>query len=228
VATFAHNVARGLPLILHDPASTVALVYVHDVVGALIDAATSPPSPGTAESRLVTPVVDATVGELADLMKSFASSREDLKLPDFSRALVRELYATYLSYLPVDHLAYDLPKHSDARGTLAETVKSSFMGQIFVSRTAPGVTRGNHFHHTKTEKFLVVNGDAAIRFRPAFDPDGQVLEYRISATDFRVVDIPPGLTHSIENVGADELVVLFWASEIFDANHPDTFPLNVL
>jgi UDP-2-acetamido-2,6-beta-L-arabino-hexul-4-ose reductase len=189
-----------------------------------------------------------------------------LNLPDFSDAFERALYGTYLSYLATQDFEYGLEKRSDQRGSLAEFLKSPSMGQIFVSRTKPGITRGDHYHHTKTEKFLVLQGTAVIRFRH-IQPEvrgqkaedrgqraegreqwsevrsqksevgkgqrsevrgqrseiGEVLEYRVRGEDYRVLDIPPGYTHSIENVGEDELVTLFWASEMFDPDRPDTY-----
>jgi UDP-2-acetamido-2,6-beta-L-arabino-hexul-4-ose reductase len=158
---------------------------------------------------------------LAELIRSFREMRQSLLAPDLTDDFTRKLYGAYLSYLEPDDFAYDLQKRCDARGCLAEFVKSGAFGQIFVSRTKPGITRGNHYHHTKTEKFLVVAGEAIIRFRHIRGEE--VIEYRVCGEDFRVVDIPTGFTHSIENVGAGELVTLFWASEIFDSARPDTF-----
>jgi UDP-2-acetamido-2,6-beta-L-arabino-hexul-4-ose reductase len=141
----------------------------------------------------------------------------------------------YLTYLNEDDFAYDLTQRCDDRGCLAEFIKSRHFGQIFVSRTKPGITRGNHYHHTKAEKFLVLEGEAVIRFRKIqgskFKVQGstlgserpEVIEYRVSGKDFRVLDIPPGYTHNIENVGDTELVTLFWSSEIFDPENTDTF-----
>jgi UDP-2-acetamido-2,6-beta-L-arabino-hexul-4-ose reductase len=135
------------------------------------------------------------------------------------------LYSTYLSYLEISDLGYPLEQRADCRGKLAEFLKSENFGQIFVSRTKPGVTRGNHYHHSKTEKFLVVEGDAIVRFRHI--GGGPVLEYRVNGREFRVLDIPPGYTHSIENIGLVELVTIFWASEIFDPSRPDTYIMPV-
>ena len=179
-------------------------------------------------TRLAPPLPSyrTTLGELASLVQSFRDHRATLRLPDFSRPFVRALYATYLSYLPPADFAYALHASSDARGSLAEFLKSPTLGQVFVSRTRPGVTRGNHYHHTKTEKFLVVQGEAAIRLRTI--GGGEVIELRVRGEEFRVVDIPPGYTHSIENIGAGELVTLFWASEMFDPERPDTFAQGVL
>jgi UDP-2-acetamido-2,6-beta-L-arabino-hexul-4-ose reductase len=194
-----------------------------------------------------------TLGALADKLRSFRDSRQTLHLPNLEDAFTRCLYATYLSYLDGPAFAYDLQQKTDDRGVLAEFMKSAQFGQLFVSRTKPGVTRGNHFHHTKAEKFLVVEGEGIVRLRHILSggqsaegkaqrtDDGgqeaegrpptagrQVIEHRVSGKDFRVVDIPPGYAHSINNVGSGEMVVLFWASEAFDPTEPDTYSMKVL
>lgn len=225
VATFAFNAVHRKPLEVHEAGRELLLVYVHDVAAAFVAALETPPVAGV-EFRTVQPQHCITVGQLATLFTGYAESRSGQQVPDVSTELGRRLYATYLSYLPEKDFSYDLPARRDDRGALAEFLKSASAGQIFVSRTHPGVTRGNHFHHTKTEKFLVLEGDAVIRFRRV-DGSGDILEYRASGPDFRVVDIPPDFTHSIENVGKTDLIVLFWASEIFDPAAPDTRPLNV-
>jgi len=227
VATFAHNAANGLPLSIHDASSEIPLVYVHAVVRAFCNIAVKPPEPGVLNFQEAGPVTKVSVGTLAETMESFAQIRSTLRLPDLSSLLQRQLYATFLSYIPKTNLAYELPLHTDLRGSLAEFLKTPFGGQIFVSRTSPGITRGNHFHHTKVEKFLVLSGDAVVRFRPVGGESEKCFEYRISGEEFRVIDIPPDHSHSIENVGTDDMVVLFWASEIFDPAEPDTYPLNV-
>jgi len=158
---------------------------------------------------------------LAETIKGFRDGRVSLALPDMSDPFTRALYATYVSYLPADSFAYALTQRSDSRGELAELLKSPHIGQIFVSRTRPGITRGPHYHDTKVEKFVVMEGDAVIRFRHILG--GNVIEYPVSGREFRVVDIPPGYTHSIENVGRNDLIVLFWADEIFDPDISDTY-----
>jgi UDP-2-acetamido-2,6-beta-L-arabino-hexul-4-ose reductase len=223
-ATFCHNVARGLPLQISNPANVVDLTYVDDVVTAFL---TELDAPGGTGFRLAPPLRShrTTLGELAATVESFRDHRRTLVLPDYSSAFVRALYATYLSYLAPDAFAYTLDVKRDDRGSLAEFVKAPALGQIFLSRTKPGITRGHHFHHTKTEKFMVVQGEAVIRFRQIHGDE--VLEYPVRGDEYRVVDIPPGYTHSIENVGTGELVTLFWASEVFDPHRPDTHPLSV-
>ena len=223
-ATFCHNIANGLPIQISDRTHEIDLTYIDDVVEAFI-AELESVSPGFRFAQPL-PSKRISLGGLAEKIKSFREMRTKLNLPDFRDAFERDLYGTYLSYLNNQEFEYGLDIKTDQRGSLAEFLKSPSMGQIFVSRTKPGITRGNHYHHTKTEKFLVLQGTAIIRFRH-IDSD-QVLEYRVRGEDYRVLDIPPGYTHSIENVGQDELVTLFWASEIFNPERPDTGFLPVI
>ena len=224
VATFCHNIANELPITISDRANQLTLVYIDDVVEAFAAHLNQPKDNGTQHPEVAT-THQTTLGELADLLTLFRQSRRSLHIADLGNPLIKKLYATYLSYLATDDFAYDLHQRCDPRGCLAEFVKSEPFGQIFVSRTVPGITRGNHYHHLKTEKFLVLEGDAIVRFRHILDEN--VIEYPVKGSDFRVVDIPPGYTHSIENVGSGELVTLFWASEIFNPEHPDTTYLTV-
>ena len=223
VATFCHNIAGGLPIAISAPARVVELVYVDDVVAQFMTHLGYQTAGVTRAD--VRPTFTASLGDLADRIRAFRGMRETLEVADATDPLTRRLLGTYTSYIPPADLAYDLEQRTDARGTLAELLKSPRFGQIFVSRTNPGFTRGNHYHDLKVEKFCVLDGDAVIRFRPVLG--GEVTEHRVSGTDFTVVDIPPGVTHSIENVGTTEMIVLFWASEILDPQHPDAHPLDV-
>lgn len=224
VATFCYNAAHDLPLTISDPARDLDVVHIDDVIAHFAQDLEDDRS--GVSYREVTPSYRVTLGRLAELIRSFRQMRQTLFVPDLSDDLTRKLYGTYLAYLEPDDFAYALEQKCDPRGCLAEFVKAASFGQLFVSRTAPGVTRGNHYHHAKTEKFLVVEGEAVIRFRHLLG--GEPIEYRVRGEDFRVVDIPPGYTHSIENVGSGELITLFWASEVFDPSHPDTQALPVL
>jgi UDP-2-acetamido-2,6-beta-L-arabino-hexul-4-ose reductase len=223
-ATFCHNIAHDLPVQISDPLREVDLTYIDDVVAAFVAELEAPAEPGC---RFADPLPShvVTLGALAELIHSFRESRSTLLVPDLSDEFTKRLYGTYLSYLETDDFSYQLDIRTDHRGSLAEFVKSPPFGQIFVSRTKPGITRGDHFHHTKTEKFMVLEGDAIIRFRQI--QGDVVIEYRVSGTDYRVVDIPTGYAHSIENVGEAELVTLFWACEIFDPARPGTYPAQV-
>jgi UDP-2-acetamido-2,6-beta-L-arabino-hexul-4-ose reductase len=224
VATFCHNIAWDLPIAVSDPTRVIELVHIDDVVAAFL---THLGGPHTGVTRgKVHPVFTISLGELAERIRSLRASRETLLAPDVSDPFGRRLLGTYTSYLPSSGLSYPLLQRTDARGTLAELLKSPSLGQLFVSRTNPGVTRGNHYHDLKVEKFCVLEGEAVIRFRPILGDE--VTEYRVAGVDLTVVDIPPGMTHSIENVGSTPLVVLFWASEMLDKERPDTYRSEVL
>ncbi len=228
VATFCHNLAHDLPIAISDPTRELDLVYIDDVVEAFErELRIQNPESRTqsVEYCQVAPVYHATLGQLADTIRSFRAMRQTLLVPDLSDEFTRKLYGTFVSYLDADDFGYGLDKKCDPRGCLAEFVKSPHVGQVFVSRTQPGITRGNHYHHTKTEKFLVVEGEAVIRLRHI--RDDIVIEYRVRGQDLRVVDIPPGYTHSIENVGQGELVTLFWSSQVLDPNRSDTYGMAV-
>lgn len=221
VATFCHNAWRGIALAVNDPTAAVRLVHIDDVVHRLVaEIDAGPQAPGARyEHNLRT--FATTVGELAQTVASFDDVRRSGTLPNLGSPLVERLYSTYLSYADPEDLAYPLQQRQDERGALAEFVKSAQSGQIFVSRTRPGVTRGNHYHHLKVEKFMVVEGRARISLRRL--KDDQMTTFDIEGSEMRVVDIPPGSTHSILNTGDTEVVVLFWASQVFDQERPDTY-----
>lgn len=221
VSTFCHNLARGLPIDVRDPAHEVELAYVDDVVAEFQKALDG----GPPASPTVEPTFRLSLGELARRIEALRDVRVTLRLPDLSDPLTRRLYATFLSYLPTDRFSYQPEKRIDARGSLVELLKSPPFGQVFVSRSNPGVVRGHHYHDTKVEKFCVVQGRAAICFRHVLG--GEVIRYEVAGEDMTVVDIPPGYTHSIENLGEGEMVTLFWSSQVFDPGAPDTYPEKV-
>lgn len=228
VATFCHNVAHGLPIEVRDPAYAFPLVYIDDLVQSFIAAMQGRGMrdcaiPGFC--HLGCDVYDTTLGRLAELVQSFRDSRETLNVPDMADPFTAKLYATYLSYLPTDGFAYPLTVHADERGSFTEFLRSQGSGQVSVNVAKPGVAKGNHWHHTKNEKFLVVKGEAEICFR-RLDSD-EVLTYRVNGDKLQVVDIPTGYTHSIKNVGADDLITVMWASELFCPEKPDTYYLEV-
>src|ERR1700722_16024794 len=222
-ATSCHNIAKDLPISVSDPAREVEMSYVDDVVSAFLAEIDGQQAGGEAGPEL--PSYRIQLGGLAGRNPGFHDMRMTLTLPDFSDWFNRALYATYLSYVATAARGYNLEIKSDARGSLAEFIKEKHSGQIFVSRTKPGVTRGNHYHHTKTEKFFVVEGEGLIRMRAV--EGGPVEAYSVTGSAYRVIDIPPGFTHSIANVGTKEMVTLFWSSEMFDPNRPDTYYLPV-
>jgi UDP-2-acetamido-2,6-beta-L-arabino-hexul-4-ose reductase len=223
VATFCHNIANDLQISMSDPASAVELSYVDDVVASFLAEINVRHASGEAGKKI--PSYCIQLGDLAGRIQAFHEMRATLTAPNFADWFNRALYATYLSYVPAAARPYNLDIKSDARGSLAEFIKEKHFGQIFVSRTKPGVTRGNHYHHTKTEKFFVVEGEGVVRMRAV--EGGPVEEYCVTGNAYKVIDIPPGFTHSITNVGRGEMVTLFWSSEMFDPNRPDTYYLLV-
>lgn len=223
VATFCHNIARDLPVTINDPAAPLSLVYIDDVVDALIDLATRrPESSGFCE---VGPVYKTTVGDVADLIRRFRADRVDGLIEHVGVGLTRALYATYVAALPPADFSYPVVGHTDPRGTFVEMLKTRTSGQFSYFTAHPGVTRGGHYHHTKTEKFLVLCGEALFRFRHMIT--GETHELSTSGASPVVVETIPGWTHDITNVGTDTLVVMLWANEIFDRDRPDTITEKV-
>lgn len=222
IATFCHNTARGLPISVHDRAATLRLVYVDDVVNELERCIRSPIEAGCQEGE-VQPSFCTTVGEIVDLIGELDGCTRTPWIPDVADPLRKRMLATFVSYLPADRLAYSQPLRTDPRGTLVEVLKSAGGGQVFVSTTKPGACRGNHYHDTKVEKFCVFSGKALVEFRGV--ESNEVVS--IEATDGMTVNIPPGHTHSISNVGDVDLVVVFWASEAFDPTRADTYSCAV-
>jgi len=225
VATFCHAIAHGTAYSISNRANVVSLCYVDDVVKALTDLMVLDPVAAAQPRRDVEPVFERTLGEIVDALESFKADRLRMNIPQVGDPFLRRLYSTYLSYLELAELTVNTKMFHDPRGWLFELARSQPFGQIFVSTTKPGITRGNHYHHTKVEKFCLIKGKAEIRIRP-IDSD-QIETIQVSDTDIRLVDIPPGCTHSITNTGDEEMIVIFWASEVFDPQHPDTHALMV-
>ena len=224
IATFCYNVSHDLPITVNDESTVLNLAYIDDVAEALCDLIED--KAVIEGPHCVVPVVHtATLGDIAGRIRSFRAIRETNTLPDMSDALTRKLYATYLSFLPMMEFSYPLEMHEDERGSFTEFLRSASGGQVSVNVSRPGVAKGNHWHHTKAEKFLVVSGSGVIKFR-RLDMD-EVIEYPVSAKNFSVVDIPVGYTHSIENTGKTDMVTLMWSSECFDPEHPDTIAEEV-
>lgn len=226
VATFCHRLAHGMDIAVIDPERVLTLAYVDDIVALMLKTMNGMGETTGARFIPVEPTYVLTVGDLAEKLRGFPESRRSLVIPDFSDRLMRCLYATYLSYLEGTNFTYALDKRIDTRGVLAEFFKSPYFGQVFVSRTRPGVTRGNHCHDSKVEKFCVLEGDAIIRLRHMVSEE--LFIHRVRGEEFKVVDIPPGYSHSIENAGHSEMIVLFWANETFDPDAPDTHTSEVL
>lgn len=224
VSTFCYNIAHDIPINVYDPSVVLNLVHIDDVVKELITALNGK------ENKIgdfceVPIIYKITLGKIVDLIYSCKKSREERAILDMSDAFTKKLYSTYLSYLPEDSFSYELKMNADDRGSFTEFIKTPERGQISVNIIKAGIVKGNHWHHTKSEKFLVVSGKGVIRFRKIHS--NEVLEYFVSGEKLEVVDIPIGYTHNIENLGDSDMVTIMWANESFDPEKPDTYFLEV-
>lgn len=221
VATFCHNIAHDLPIQVNNRATEMHLVYIDDVVEELLQALLGQPHRDENGYCYVPTEHETTLGGIVDLLYSFKASRENLMVPDMTEgSFSKKLYSTYLSYLPEDGFAYPVKMNVDARGSFTEILRSVSCGQVSINISKPGITKGNHWHHTKNEKFLVVSGKGLIQFRKI--GTDKIIEYHVSGEKLEVVDIPTGYTHNIINEGDTDMVTLMWCNECFDPNRPDT------
>jgi len=225
VATFCHNIAHGLPIKINDPNVSLSLVYVDDLVDEFIRILNDKPEVGTGQFSAVTVEYKATVGELAQQIESFRASRQTLLTERVGTGLTRALYATYVSYLQPQSFSYELTRHGDSRGVFVEMLKTRDSGQFSYFTAHPGITRGGHYHHSKTEKFLVIKGKARFGFRHIVT--NETYEICTTGEQPQVIETVPGWTHDITNVGEEEMVVMLWANEIFDRERPDTISCKV-
>ena len=223
VATFCHNVAYDLPIHINDPASIIRLVYIDDVVKDFLRILTE--LPRGVERPTVSPEYTMTVGELANQILLFKTSRESLTTEPVGAGLIRALYATYLSFLRPEQFSYALSVHADSRGRFVEVLKTKDSGQFSFLTAHPGVTRGGHYHHSKSEKFLVMQGSARFCFRHIVT--GETYELLTEGEKPKVVETVPGWTHDITNVGDNEMIVMLWANEVLDRQQPDTITCKV-
>lgn len=223
VATFCHNKAHDLPVQINDVNARIRLVYVDDVVSAFLALLASPWF--GAVRPVIKPEYTITLGELSVQIDAFKNCRNTLVSERVGTGLTRALYATYVSYLPKDKFAYEVPAYGDARGVFVEMLKTPDAGQFSFFTAHPGITRGGHYHHTKTEKFLVIKGKARFGFRHMLT--NEVYHLETAGAKPQVVETVPGWTHDITNVGDDEMVVMLWANEIFDRANPDTITSKV-
>jgi UDP-2-acetamido-2,6-beta-L-arabino-hexul-4-ose reductase len=219
VATFCHNITRDLPIQINDPQARINLVYIDDVVShfiAVMDGKLAGEPFVSVEQQY-----SIAIGELAEQLYTFRDSRKSMITEQVGTGLVRALYSTYLSYLPPERFTYEVPKYGDSRGVFVEMLKTKDSGQFSFFTAHPGITRGGHYHHSKTEKFLVIKGRACFRFRQIMT--GEFYELFTTGETPQIVETVPGWTHDITNIGDEEMIVMLWANEIFDREHPDTF-----
>ncbi|MCM3709214.1 polysaccharide biosynthesis C-terminal domain-containing protein [Sporosarcina luteola] len=224
VATYCYNIARGLDIQVNNPDVELTLCYIDDVLKEFVKALEGNPTKND-NYCIVETTHTITLENLANLIKGFKESRTKLSVPNMDDALTKKLYSTYLSFLPTDEFAYDLKMNIDNRGSFTEFIRTPDRGQVSVNVSKPGITKGNHWHHTKNEKFLVVSGQGLIRFRNIHTDE--IIEYKVSGEKLQVVDIPVGYTHSIVNIGDNDLVTVMWVNESFNPEIPDTNFLEV-
>lgn len=224
VSTFCYNIANDLEITINNTDYELNLCYIDDVLEEFKNALNSN-AMKNGDFYEVPVTHKVTLGSLADLILSFKESRNNRVIPDMGDEFTKKLYSTYLSYLPKDNFSYDLTMHRDHRGSFTEFIRTRSSGQVSVNVSKPNISKGDHWHHTKNEKFLVVSGQGIIKFRK-IDSD-EIIEYKVSDEKMEVVDIPPGYTHSIINTGENDLVTIMWVNECYDPNNPDTYVLEV-
>jgi len=224
IATFCYNIARELPVTLHDPEAVLELIYIDDLVQELVQVLEN-----KAERQggfaIVPNVHTIHLAKIVTLLRGFSEIRKTLSVPDLSDPFVKNLFSTFISFLPQEAFCYDLEMRTDHRGSFTEFLKTPDRGQLSINISKPGITKGNHWHHSKVEKFLVVSGEGVVRFRKIGSSD--FFEVPVSDRHLQVVDIPPGYTHHIENTGDQDMVTIIWVNEPFDPAHADTYYLEV-
>jgi UDP-2-acetamido-2,6-beta-L-arabino-hexul-4-ose reductase len=218
VGTFCNNIASGMDIQIDNPAAPLKLMYIDDIIDSFISVLENGAAPVYGE---VEPFYRTTVGEVAKTIQSFQTIRTECDIPDMKNGLIKKLYSTYLSYLSSDGFSTPLQTHVDDRGSFTELLHFGGMGQVSVNISKPGVTKGNHWHHTKNEKFIVIAGEGVIKLRKVGTDD--IAEYKVSGENMQVVDIPPRYTHNITNTGETDMLTIMWANEIFDNKKPDTY-----
>ena len=234
VATFCHNMARDLPIQVNDPATELELLYIDDLVSEMLDALEGhvnrcdydglTPQPNPAGRYCYVPVTHrATLGEIVGLLETFRAQPETLLMPELPNgSFAKKLYSTYLSYLPKEKVAFPLKMNADARGSFTELLKTANCGQFSVNISRPGITKGQHWHNSKWEFFIVVSGHGLIQERNL--NTGEVMEFEVSGEKIEAIQMLPGWTHNIINLsGTENLVTVMWANELFDPDHPDTY-----
>ncbi|WP_214709015.1 MULTISPECIES: NAD-dependent epimerase/dehydratase family protein [unclassified Exiguobacterium] len=224
IATFCYRISRDLEISVDNPEAELNIAYIDDVLSEFINALEGKPTK-VKEFCIIPNTHKIKVGDLAHIINGFKESRETLVVPNTNNDLIKTLYSTYLSFLPQECFSYDLKMNIDFRGSFTEFLKLDERGQVSVNVSKPGITKGNHWHHTKNEKFLVVSGKGIVRLRNI--NSNEIIEYEVCGEKLQVIDIPTGYTHSIENVSEIDLVTIMWANEYFDQNRPDTYYLEV-
>lgn len=221
IATFCYNISRDLDIKIDNQDTVLQLIYIDDIIKLFVNHIENPEK----EEIIIEPIYKINLNDLAKLIFSFKEGRENLDVINTRNSFEKKLYSTYLSFLPEDKFSYELKMNVDERGSFTEFLRMREHGQISINISKPGITKGNHWHHTKIEKFLVVSGEGIIRLRK-IDSE-KIIEYPVNGKQMTVVDIPVGYTHSIVNTGKTDLVTIIWVNELFDQKVPDTFFMEV-
>lgn len=221
IATFCHNIARDIPVTIHDNSAKIKLIYIDDLINIFIENMNKI----TEQIIEIDNYYEKTVKEIADLLKRFKVMRTEKFISNVENEFEKRLYSTYLSYLPTGGFSVEAKMNVDDRGSFTELFKTLDRGQVSINISKPGIVKGNHWHHTKNEKFVVVSGEGVIRFRK-YDDD-KIIEYSVTGDKIEIIDIPVGYTHNIENTGTNNLVTVMWVNELFDKEKPDTYFLEV-
>lgn len=226
VATWCYKLSRNEEIIINDANITLHLCYIDDVINEILNWLCEKPKLDENGIGTVKEIYTIRLGELLEQLLEFKNSRQTFNQIRQSNAFVRKLYATYLSYLPIQQFAYPLEMKIDTRGSFTEFLRSSDYGQISINIAHPGITKGEHWHNTKNEKFLVVSGEANVQFRNIYNDE--TIEYKVSGSKLEVIDIPVGYVHNIINIGSNDLVTVMWANEVFDISNQDTYYEKVI
>lgn len=225
VATFCYNISHDLPIQINDPSHELNLIYIDDICESLIKIIGENFQQKKEEYYYISPIKKINLQELADLIYSFKNDMESIYVPKTGDEFIKKLFATYVSYLPLEKMAISAEKHVDDRGSFTELVRTMDSGQFSISFSKPGIVRGNHYHNTKMERFIVVKGTAKIKLKKVNDEEYG--EFIVNDDDIKVITIPVGYTHSIENIGEDEMILIMWCNELFNTKHPDTYFMEV-
>ena len=221
IATWCYNIARGEDIIVNDPSVEIPFVYIDDVVKSIISCVDGTVELSDSSYYEALPIDTVSLGEVRDLLYSFKESRSNLSFPNLLTRFSKNLYSTYLSYIPLNEMSYKLKMNVDNRGSFTEVLKSDLVGQVSINISKPGITKGQHWHHSKNEKFLVVYGQGVIQMRHIIT--NETYDYVVSGEELEVVDIPTGYTHNIINTGETDMVTMMWVNEVFDPSNPDTY-----
>lgn len=226
VATFCYNVAHNLELTITDPNYEIELIYIDDIVEEFIKLINGSKPTNIIEGiNYIQPIYKVKLGELANQITTFKECLNGIIVPTTGDSFTKKLFSTYISYVELDELIYTPKSNVDDRGSFVELIHTKESGQVSVSTSKPGIIRGNHYHHTKIEKFIVLSGKAKIKYRHTLT--NETKEYIVDSKNIQIVTIPVGYTHNIENISDEEMILLIWCNEIFDKEHPDTYFLEV-